>query len=165
MIIINGKIPDIEYRLGIVETELAAGSDLGYLELSAASDTVLATANQYYPVSGTFTTDGTNSDFTIDASGTITYSGLDPIRIIMIGTSDVRVDKACLLTYGLFNKGVLIPGAFTPHDFVAASKTSTLSITSSFVVSAGDVFQVYAKSDTSNTTATSNNLNVVILQA
>lgn len=162
MLIINGQFPDYSTEIALIHAELDAGGDFGYLNLTTPSDTTLTTENQYYAVGGTFSTDGTNLNFTSVADGTIVYDGLKTIRCTMVGTSDIKVNKASQITYGLFNKGVLIPGAFTPHDFPAAAKSNTISITTSFLVHVGDIFQVYAKSDTATTVLTANNLNVVI---
>ncbi len=79
----------------------------------------------------------------------------------MNGVSDIKVDKACEITYALYKNGELVTGAETPHSFASASKYSTISITTLITVNPGDYFEAWAKSDDATVTLTINSLKIL----
>jgi hypothetical protein len=134
----------------------------GQLTLSAPFDTDLGvTPDTYTPILGTFS-NGINNDYSLAANGELTYTGLTSQAFSFNGVSDLETDKASKITYALFLNGVLVPGAETPHDFSASSKTENISITSLAMIQPNDVIRIYAKSDTASTTITVQTLRVTL---
>lgn len=121
--------------------------------LVTSSSTLLGTVDTYYKIVGAFADNGNNFRFTTASDNRATYTGNEN-SFLFTGASDVKVDKVCELTYALFLNGVLVSGAETPHDFTAASKTENISITSIIDLKRDDYLEVWAKSDTINTTLT-----------
>ena len=130
----------------------------GMIRLSAEYDTPLAVADQWYPVLGVFT-DGANHGFSLTIDGQLTHTG-NTAWILINGVADIEVDKACELTFGMFADGILIPGAETPHDFVANNKTDSIGITDINSIAKDLILQIYAKSSVVNTLLTTKNLRV-----
>lgn len=133
-----------------IDGRLTAGVERGIVRLSAAENTVCTTAETWYPAAGTFS-DGCNRGFTLAADGVITYAG-EGGYFLENGTSDLAVSKASKITYALFLNDTLVPGAGTPHDFVASARTQNISITRILELSAEDTLQVKIKSDTDGVT-------------
>ena len=131
----------------------------GQEKLSTPNNTTTVTANTYIKIDGVFI-DGSVSGFSLDPSGILTYTG-NGGAFLFNGVSDLEVNKASTTTYGLFLNGVLLTGAETPHDFTAASKTESISITSIIVIASnGDEFEVYGKSSEANTIITVKTLQI-----
>lgn len=130
----------------------------GQLRLSAPADTALTTANTYVKIAGTMT-DGNASGFTV-TDNKLVYSGPTGVCFLFNGASDVSVDKACELTYGLIIDGVLQEASQTPHTFPASARTQTMSITAILALTNGDEIDVYVKSSVINTTVSVKNLNI-----
>lgn len=129
----------------------------GQSRLSSEDSTTLTTAGTYYLISGTFV-DGDIKDFTLTTAGKLTYIGADSVTFLLNGVSDLSVDKACVLTYGLHLNGTLITAAQTPHTFVAASKKENIAITSLITLNKSDYLEVFAKSDQAITVLTASSL-------
>ena len=130
--------------------------------VTATDTTVLTDAGTYYQVEGTFS-NGDCVGFTVDAEGTITYSG--PPRVFQfVGFSDLEVDKACTITYALELNSVIDTATTTPHTFTAASKIDNIGITRVVSLSTGDVLKVKAKSDTAATTMTASTLYLTFME-
>ena len=127
-----------------------AGS--GHLSLNAAANTTLITAGTYYKIAGTFDV-GLSRLFSA-ATNKIKWNGPSGARFLFNGSSDLAVDKLCEITYSLYCNGLLVPGAQTPHTFVALAKTVNISITAIIALNHGDELDVYAKSNADNTLLT-----------
>ena len=129
----------------------------GQMALSASQVTTLTTADLYYKIAGTWG-DGLLENFEIDAGGKLTFNGCSGTGFLFNGVSDLKVDKVCTLTYGLYLNGSLVSGAETPHDFTAASKVESISITKIISLTPGDEIEIYAKSNAATTSLTSETL-------
>jgi len=132
----------------------------GQLRLEAETNTILSVADTYYIVSGNFV-DGDINDFSLSSNGRLTYTGEECV-FLLSGASDLEVDKASTVTYSLYKNGALVPTAQTPHTFVSSSKISNISITSLVLLSKDDYIEVWAKSDTEETTITAKTLLVTL---
>lgn len=124
--------------------------------IDAETDTDLINADQYYQITGPFTPMDLNL-FTHNVDGTLTYVGRDA-NFLFNGASDIKVDKACRITFGLFRRDIIFPGAETPHDFPAADKLANISITAIILAEKDDYFDVRAKSSVINTKLSVNTL-------
>ena len=133
---------------------------MGTMTLDAVFDTPCAVAGTWYPMLGTFS-DGALTDFTLDASGILTFTGEDPCLCSFIGTSDLEADKVCKVYYALSLKGVIQSGVQTPAKFENANSTENISINRPALLSKDDTLQVFMKSDTTNTTVQVNTLNLL----
>jgi hypothetical protein len=133
----------------------------GQLRLTAAEDTPMAVAGDYYQVQGVFA-DGDIKNFSLAADGTLTYSGMSGNVFLLSGSSDLAGNKVCEVTYSVFVNGVLAPGAQTPHSFKNAAETQNISITGLLSLNNGDAITVRAKSDAANTTITVSTLTVTL---
>lgn len=141
--------------------DFAEGVSKGQLRLTAEQTTDLtATPGTYIAVAGTFS-DGLANNFTISAAGVLTYTGTETMSFLLNGVSDLSSDKGARVTYGLYLNGVLVTAAQTPHDF-AVGKAENISITSLIELDPDDYVQVFAKSDTANTTITVATLQVTL---
>jgi len=131
--------------------------------LTSPEETVCTLADNYYKISGTWS-GATNLGFFRDGSGKLIYKNGANINFLLNGTSDVKADKNCLLTYALFKNGVLVSGAETPHTFNNANSFVNISITA-FVqgLKYDDYLEVYCKSDQANTKITSETLTITLL--
>jgi len=129
----------------------------GQMAISTPTNTVTGTADTYVQMAGTFT-DSMLNNWSLNADGTLTFNGNDGSTFLFNGVSDLEVDKACTITYGLYKNGVLVTGAETPHTFAAASKIDNVSITRIIQLDKGDYLNVFVKSSATDTTATINTL-------
>ena len=132
-----------------------------FTSLPGTYTTVLATAGTYYKISGTFL-GYLLSRFTVNAAGTLAYTGDGEVVSIM-GTSDMHCDKACELEYVIYLNGVRLPGTTSHHTVTAASKNSNLAITGLIDLNTSDTLEIYAMSDTTNTTLTIRTLRITAL--
>jgi len=132
----------------------------GQLRIMAPTDTTCILADTYYKIGGNFE-DGETIGFSI-AENKIKWNGCNGIIFLFNGTSDVQVNKACTITYGLFRNGELITEAQTPHSFVSPSKTSNISITALIEANCNNEFDVYVKSDQANTIISVQTLNMTL---
>ena len=123
--------------------------DRGQLRLTVTATTTTGTAGDYTKILGTFA-NGSSKNFTVSGNKLI-YNGPSGQDFLFSGASDVEVDKACILTYGLYVNDALVAGAETPHTFVAASKISNISITAIVTLNHGDEIDVYVKSSVDTT--------------
>jgi hypothetical protein len=131
----------------------------GQRRLESPATTLLATPGQYYKILGTFI-DGDANGFVI-SDNKLKYIGQSGTCFHFTGVSDLSVDKASQIIFSLYVNGLLYVGAQTPHDFPASAKVATISITSIVKLNQDDELEVYAKSDTANTTIAVSNLNIV----
>lgn len=130
----------------------------GCQALQSAQATNCVNADQYYKIGGTW--GGSQClGFVRDGLGKLTYKNGANITFLLNGTSDVKADKNCQITYALFKNGVLVTGAETPHTFSSANQIANIAITA-FVenLKYDDYLEVYCKSDTANTLITSETL-------
>lgn len=137
--------------------------DYGQIQLATPEAEDLVVASQYYKIPGVFTASDCGR-FECTTAGVLTYKGRSGI-FQLSGVSDVQVDKACTITYGLYLNAALVPEATTPHTFLATSKISNISIVSLIELVYGDDLEVYAKSDTSNTLLSLSTLRVTLFGA
>ena len=127
----------------------------GQIRLTSPNPTTLTTIDQYYQLLGTFD-NGVARNFSINPDGTLTCLKAGPY--LVNGVSDLEVDKACKITYGLHINDTLVDIAQTPHDFSSANKTSNISITGIVPLNVGDEITIWARSDTATTEITVNTL-------
>jgi hypothetical protein len=135
----------------------------GCQALQAPRATSCVNADQYYKIGGTWA--GSQCiGFVRDGLGMITYKNGANITFLLNGTSDVRADKNCQITYALFKNGVLVPRAETPHTFNFANQIANIAITA-FVenLKYDDYLEVYCKSNVANTLITTETLIVTFL--
>lgn len=133
--------------------ELLSTRNRGQSILTASANTSLDPENIFYKLTGTFTDNGLNQNFTTNTNGDLTYNGRDTMYHF-VGSSDLSVSNQCQIEYGLFRNGTLVPGAITPHDFAASARTQNISINVILDVANGDTFDIRARSDTPNVTVT-----------
>lgn len=69
---------------------------------------------------------------------------VESIVCLVNGTSDLSIDIATTIYYGLFINDELV--GETEHTFTSPSKTSNIGITRILEVNPGDYFNVYTKS-------------------
>ncbi len=129
-----------------------------YTSLPGAYDTTLAVAEQYYKILGTFFGSGL-SRFTVSAAGVLTYTG-EGETFLLGGSSDMRCNKACELTFAVYKNGALAPGTQSHRTVTSASKNGGLSITGLIDLATNDTLEIYAKSDTANNILTVSTLRV-----
>lgn len=123
--------------------------------------TLAFTGTTYEKIIGTWSNVNpkTNNKFYVDSTNNrLVYTGKKSVICLFNGVSDIKVDKACEITYALFKNGSLVSGAETPHSFASPSKYSTISITALTEVQPDDYFEVYAKCDDATVTLTINSL-------
>ena len=136
----------------------------GCHHLSSAHATNCAVIGTYYKVDGTWSDgDICNNGFIFDGTGKITYIGESGAILLFNGVSDVKADKVSQVHYGLYLNGSIVPGAETPVDFVSANSLRNISISNFVPLQKGDYFEIYIKSDTTNTLVTSNTLFLTFL--
>lgn len=63
------------------------------------------------------------------------------------GVSDLAVNKACTMSYGLAVNGSAVAKEITPHTFTAAAKVENISITAFAELGEDDEIEVWAKGD------------------
>ncbi len=131
----------------------------GQMALSSSENTTLTTSPDYYKIGGTWA-DGVSECFDVDAGGRLTFNGCCATNFLFTGVSDLKVNKACTLTYGLYLNGALVSGAETPHTFTSASKVESISITKIVTLQPGDYVEVHAKSSEDTTILTSETLSI-----
>ena len=130
----------------------------GQLRLESPADTVCTLADTYYKIAGNMI-DGYECGFRVGINK-LEYTGPSKVTFLFNGVSDLKVSKAANITYGLYKNGALVIQAQTPHTFVAAAKTSNISITALAELNQGDELEVYIKSDEAGLTATVSSLNI-----
>ena len=116
----------------------------------------------YYKIGGTWGGHECRG-FIRDGSGKLTYLSGGGCTFLFNGSSDVSVNKACRITYGLYKNGVLVSNAETPHDFSATSKIESLGITALADLNLGDYLEIYVKSSVDDTEITSTSLAITFL--
>lgn len=131
----------------------------GQLRLQSQAVTSLINPNEYKKVSGTFI-DGQRHGFEV-VNNKLKYTGPSGACFHFSGSSDLQVNKACQITYGLFINGQLAPGSETPHTFPSPAKISSISITVIIKLNQGDELETFVKSDTINTDVTISSLGIV----
>lgn len=140
----------------------------GQMSLTAPLATVCTLADTYYQITGVGAweeaTVGSNCCFTLNATGTLTYTGPSGAFMRFGGTSDLEVDTAVAhtITYALFIDGVLVPKAQTPHDFNALDKTENISIVNFVQLNAGQTLEVHVKSSMAGVTVTHKTLSIAL---
>ena len=159
---------NINYSIAQINSSLAKlvrGVYRGFIRMgNGGTTTTLGNAEQWYPVLGAFTDDGIDNGFTTSASGVLTFTGTEAVTVLINGTADLSVDKGCVITFGTFLNGVLVPNSLTPHTFTNTSKVSNISIDTFGVFNPNDTMQVYVKSDTANVNIDVNTLRVTVTE-
>lgn len=135
----------------------------GFINLVTPQAITLVTPGQYYKIPGIYALFD-HANFIADATGKLTHLDVKGAYALN-GTSDVQVNKACTVTYGLYKNGSILPGAESPHTFAASSKIDTLSITAILHLTKDEYMEVYAKSDIANTLLTPSTLQVTLFGA
>jgi len=131
----------------------------GCHQLSSSTTTTCTLADTYYKIGGTWIDgNGCNNAFTYDGTGKITFTGQSGTYFLFTGVSDLSVNVASRVTYGLYKNGVLVTGAETPTDFVSSSKVGEIGISHIFPIQKGDYFEIYVKSDGAGNIVTHNTL-------
>jgi hypothetical protein len=122
-------------------------------------ETFCETADTYYKILGIWGDgDYCNCGFDIDCCGKITYTESISSYTMLVGISDLKVDKNCEVTYGLYKNGNLITNAETPRKFEHANQTANVAITNILKNNSNDYYEIYVKSDTNSTTVTTRTL-------
>lgn len=130
------------------------------LRVVTAAPTTLTDAGTWYPIAGTFA-DGDCDCFTVESDGKMTYVGGNGRSFLFSGDSDLEVNKACRITYGLEKNGTPNGEIITPRDFVSASKIGGVGICRNLILNNGDVFYVRVQSTEANTSVTVNTLYLI----
>jgi hypothetical protein len=139
----------------------AACNSKAEMSRTANGPVSLTLADTYYKVAGTYVGSGLIR-FTVSAAGVATYAGPGEC-FILVGTSDLSVNKACETHYALYVNGALAPGVSeTPHTFLAQNKITSVAIVGLVPLSTGDTLEVYAKSDTAGTDLDPATLKIVL---
>lgn len=125
--------------------------------LETETQMLLETQGQYYQIEGEWL-NGIRNQFTVDTNGNVTYNGAGG-TFLFNGSSDLKADKVCEVTYALFLNGVNT-NKITPSTFNSANSYNDIGITGLVVLERGDTLTVRTKSDTANTTITIANLRV-----
>ena len=134
-------IKSIETRLG--------------LTLDVSNPELLTTADTYYPLNSTLTTDESNK-----FSG-MTFTGANNTVVAFVGASQGSSDTVAKITYALFING--LPTIVTPLDMTVTGKAVSFAATKYITLNNGDVINgVRIKSDTANTTYTISTLGTTL---
>lgn len=82
--------------------------------------------------------------------------------LMMNGVSDLGVNKACTVYYGLFLNGSVVPHEVTPHTFTVQSKVENISITALAQLAVDDTVEIKVLGDgtTAGVTVTVHKLDV-----
>lgn len=80
------------------------------------------------------------------SDGTLIKTGNSGV-FLMNGVSDLEVDKACKIFYGLVVNGVVVDHEVTEHTFSNQAKIENISITALATINAGDTIEVWCKGD------------------
>lgn len=134
----------------------------GQMGLTAEADTVATLADTDYKLSGTFTDDNQNRDFTTSSSGTLTYTGAGG-KFHFVGSADVTVDKNCSMVLTLYKNGSPT-NAKGSHTFNSSNETTNISATGLLTLEHGDEFEIYTQSDSTNATFTFSALNITMVE-
>lgn len=136
-------------------------------QMHTSGITGFSVTTDYAKVTGTWH-DGSIYGFTVDdVNDRLRLTGSTGCYLFN-GTSYVKTDKACTLTYGLYKNGVLVTdsqghGLETPVDIASSSKFETLSICTLIPLNSGDYMEVWVKADQS-VSLDINSLNIVFTQ-
>lgn len=68
-------------------------------------------------------------------------------KFLVNGVSDLKVNKACTIFYGLSINGSVVSGQITEHTFTSTSKIENISITAIADISIDDEIEIWAKGD------------------
>lgn len=136
----------------------------GCHHLSSSEVTTCTDADTYYKIGGSWSDgNGSNNGFVFDGSGKITYVGESGSFMLFNGTSDLKANKVCQVTYALYKNGSLLDNNETPTSFAHANAIRNISLSNIIPVNKGDYFEIYVKSDTASTDVTSNSLMLTFL--
>jgi len=134
----------------------------GQMLLTEAADTVLTLANTDYKLSGTFSDDNQNRDFTTSSSGTLTYTGAGG-KFHFVGASDLTADKNCSIAIKLYRNGSF-SGSQGVHTFNSSNETTNISSTGIVTLQEGDEFEVYVRSSSAGTTLSFDSLIITLVE-
>ena len=140
------------------ENKIGVSVDRGEMHITTEQTPTLATADQYYKLTGF---SGANLNNFVVSDNKITFNGTEKVFHIN-GVSDIQVNKTCTLTYAVYVNGVINPHEITPHTFTSASKTVNISIVALATLSPNDYIEIWAKSTASNTELVISKLDVVL---
>ena len=119
-----------------------------FVRLTSSETTECINAEEYYPMNGIFNT-SLCRDFLVESDGTSTC--LRGGEYLLNGTSDLEVNKQCIITYVLQINEDIIYDTETPHSFSATSKIDNISVTGILNLKTGDRLISRVKSNTANT--------------
>jgi len=134
----------------------------GQMLLTEAADTELTLANTDYKLSGTFSDDNQNRDFTTSSSGTLTYTGAGG-KFHFVGASDLSADKNCSIAIKLYRNGSF-SGSQGVHTFNSSNETTNISSTGIVTLQKGDEFEVYVRSSSAGTTLSFDSLIITLVE-
>ena len=122
-------------------THLKVVRSVGQANITVESDTTLTTADTPYALSGNFSDESLNNNFTTTSSGgRITYDG-GTEKFLFSGTADINTSVACELKVMLYKNGSAVGNITTVHTFLANNKVSNISITALINATTDDYFE------------------------
>jgi len=123
--------------------------------------TDLDIANQWYDVEGTYELTATPVGFEV-INDVLTYKGVNDTSHHFAGSSDVKVSKNAILTYGLFVNDEVEPRGISVHTYSNPNAFELMAITKYIELNFNDEIRIKAKSDTVNTVMTPGSLNTTL---
>jgi hypothetical protein len=134
---------------------------IGQTGFDEEQTTICANANEWYPVTGTFTNglvenvgfDTMENMFTCLTSGKITFGG----------SGNFKVNKTCKITIGLFINNENLTKANTVIEFESNTRSKPGSRTIATQMQTGDKIQLKVKSTIANTNITIEQLNALFI--
>jgi hypothetical protein len=160
--VIEDLIKDIDAIQDTLEDILNHQHNRGQLLLTIPKEVTFAANDVYVKIKGVFS-DGEAHNFEIDAvNNRIIFKGDEAQCFFIAGVSEASVNKACIITYGMYKNGALVPNAETLHTFPASARTSTLSIVRIARLEPGEYLEVWAKSSDATAKLTVATLAVVL---
>lgn len=123
--------------------------------------TNLEVAEQWYNIEGSFAVTPTPNGFEV-IGGILTYKGINNTSHHFAGSSDVKVSKNSILTYGLFINNETEPRGISVHTFSNPNAYELMAITKYIELNYNDEIKIKAKSNTVNTVMTPASLNTTL---
>lgn len=151
-------------ELGLVINDFFSKAPLQHVGLDLVAPFVttdLDVAGQWYDVEGTFALTPTPNGFEV-FGGVLVYKGFQNTSHHFAGSSDVKVSKNAILTYGLFINDEVEPRGTSIHTFSNPNAYELMAITKYIELNYNDEIRIKAKSDTVNTVMTPGSLNTTL---
>jgi len=131
------------------------------LDIDEGAFTNLDNANEWYEINGTVVISPTPVGFDV-IDDNLTYIGCNDVSHLFTGSSDVKVSKNAVLTYGLFINDEMTPRGVSVHTFSTPNAYELMAISKYIELRNGDVIRVKAKSDIANTVMTPTSLSLTL---